>query len=150
MNLQDQVMTALKQAMKDKNVVALESLRAIKSGLLLLQSAAAGSDIVSEEEGLKLLQKLVKQRKDSARIFSEQDREDLAQPELDQAAIIEAFLPKPLSEEEVTAIVEQIITEVGATSMKDMGRVMGQANKALAGKAESAFVAQLIKTKLST
>lgn len=150
MTLQDQIMSALKQAMKDKDVVALESLRAVKSGLLLLQSAGQGSEVVSHEDGLKLLQKLVKQRKDSARIFSEQGREDLAQPELDQAAVIEQFLPKPMSEGEVTKIVEEIITESGASSMKDMGRVMGQANKVLAGKAESAFIAQLIKSKLNT
>ena len=124
MSLQAKVMEELKEAMKAKNTVALESLRAIKSAILLAKTEAGATEELTEADELKLLQKLVKQRKDSAALYSQQGREDLAQPELAQMAVIEKFLPKQLTEEEITAAVKGFIADVGATSAKDMGKVM--------------------------
>ncbi|TRZ44353.1 GatB/YqeY domain-containing protein [Robertkochia solimangrovi] len=149
MSLQDQVMTEMKAAMKSKDTVALEALRAVKSELLLAKTNAATKDGLSEDEEIKLLQKLVKQRKESATVFSEQGREDLAEPELAQAAVIEKFLPEQLSEEEIEAVVAAIIAETGADSMKDMGKVMGLASKQLAGKADGKTISNIVKAKLS-
>lgn len=146
--LQEQITTALKTAMKAKDTLALEALRAVKSELLLLQTSGQHKD-VSEQELLKVLQKLVKQRKDSAAIFSEQGRSDLAEPELAQAKIISQFLPAAMSDQEIEALIDRILEETGARSMADMGRVMGMANKAAAGRAESAVLAQKIKAKLT-
>ena len=134
MSLQTKVMDALKEAMKAKDTIALESLRAIKSAILLAKTEAGAAAELAEEEELKLLQKLVKQRKDSAALYAQQGRNDLAEPELAQVAVIEKFLPKQLSEAEVTEAVKAIIAEVGATSAKDMGKVMGVATKQLAAK----------------
>lgn len=149
MSLQEKVMTAMKEAMKSKDANALTSLRAIKSELLLAQTETGSKETLTEEQEIKILQKLVKQRKDSAAIYSEQDREDLAQPELDQAAVIEKFLPEQLSEEEVGKVVDAIISKTGASSMKDMGKVIGLANQELAGKADGKTVAMIVKQKLS-
>lgn len=149
MSLQEKVMTAMKEAMKSKDANALTSLRAIKSELLLAQTETGSKETLTEEQEIKILQKLVKQRKDSATIYSEQDREDLAQPELDQAAVIEKFLPEQLSEEEVGKVVDAIISKTGASSMKDMGKVIGLANQELAGKADGKTVAMIVKQKLS-
>jgi len=146
--LQEQITTALKTAMKAKDTLALEALRAVKSELLLLQTSGQQKD-VSEQELLKVLQKLVKQRKDSAAIFSEQGRSDLAEPELAQAKIISQFLPAAMSDQEIEALIDRILEETGARSMADMGRVMGMANKAAAGRTESAVLAQKIKAKLT-
>lgn len=146
--LQEQITTALKTAMKAKDTLALEALRAVKSELLLLQTSGQQKD-VSEQELLKVLQKLVKQRKDSAAIFSEQGRSDLAEPELAQAKIIGQFLPAAMSDQEIEALIDRILEETGARSMADMGLVMGMANKAAAGRAESAVLAQKIKAKLT-
>ena len=121
MSLQDDVMKAMKTAMKEKNQTALAALRAIKSAILLEQTSANGADSLTEEQELKLLQKLVKQRKDSAAIFLEQNREDLATPELEQAEIINQFLPEALSEEEIEKVVVMTIDNIGAEGMKDMG-----------------------------
>ncbi|MGA0030457.1 MAG: GatB/YqeY domain-containing protein [Flavobacteriaceae bacterium] len=148
MSLQDQVMDAMKTAMKAKDTVALESLRAIKSALLLQQSEA-GSAPISEQDEIKLLQKLVKQRKDSATIYAEQGRQDLADPELAQVAVIETFLPAPLSEEALGQLIADCIAETGATSMKDMGKVVGLVNERAAGRAEGKLIAQLVKASLS-
>ena len=148
MSLQDQVMEAMKTAMKAKDTVALESLRAIKSALLLQQSEA-GSAPISEQDEIKLLQKLVKQRKDSATIYAEQGRQDLADPELAQVAVIETFLPAPLSEEALGQLIADCIAETGATSMKDMGKVVGLVNERAAGRAEGKLIAQLVKASLS-
>jgi hypothetical protein len=148
MSLQKQIMEALKDAMKAKDSVALEALRAVKSELLLANTSGSGKELTQEDE-LKILQKLVKQRKDSAQIFSEQGREDLAKPELDQAAVIAKFLPEQLSEEAVAKVVSEVITQVGATSMKDMGKVMGAVNAKLAGKADGKTIATIVKQKLS-
>ncbi len=149
MSLQDQVMTELKAAMRAKDAVKLEALRAIKSGLLLAQTESGSKEEISEDEELKLLQKLVKQRKDSATIYKEQNREDLAQPELDQAAVIEQFLPAQLSEAEIEQKVKDIIAKTGASGMKDMGKVMGMASSELAGKADGKTISIIVKRELS-
>jgi len=149
MSLQDQVMTELKAAMRAKDAVKLEALRAIKSGILLAQTETGSKEEISEEEELKLLQKLVKQRKDSAAIYKEQGREDLAQPELDQAAVIEQFLPAQLSEEEIEKKVKEIIAKTGAEGMKDMGKVMGMASKELSGTADGKTISMIVKRELS-
>lgn len=149
MSLQSKVMDAMKVAMKAKDSQALESLRAVKSAILLAQTESGAKTELSEAEELKLLQKLVKQRKDSAAIFTEQGRDDLAAPELAQAEIISQFLPEQMSEEEIGKVVDQIIAQTGASSMKDMGKVMGMANGKLAGKADGSTIAKLVKAKLS-
>ncbi|WP_299520004.1 GatB/YqeY domain-containing protein [Winogradskyella sp.] len=149
MSLQKDIMAAMKTAMKEKDQVALEALRAIKSAILLAKTASGGKDELTEEEELKLLQKLVKQRKDSAAIYLEQDRKDLAQPELDQAEVISQFLPEALSEEEIEKVVVMTIDDIGAEGMKDMGRVMGIVNKELAGRADGKTISTIVKAKLT-
>ena len=148
MSLQNQVMEQMKMAMKAKDTVALESLRAIKSALLLAQTSGAGSEL-SEADEIKLVQKLVKQRKDSAAIFTEQGRDDLAAPELAQVAIIEQFLPEQLTNEEIEKVVIQTIEAIGAEGMKDMGKVMGMVSKELAGQADGKTISSIVKSKLS-
>ena len=149
MSLQVKVMEKLKEAMKAKDTVALESLRAIKSAILLAQTEAGGKHDLSEEEELKLLQRLVKQRKDSAAIYQQQGRTDLAAPELQQVAVIEQFLPKQLSEDEVRTIVAAIVEKTGASGMKDMVKVMGMATKEMAGKADGKTISTIVKEILS-
>lgn len=149
MSLQDKVMTAMKEAMKSKDTNALTSLRAIKSAILLAQTETGAKTELTEDDEIKLLQKLVKQRKDSAAIYTEQGRDDLAQPELDQAAVIEQFLPEQLSEEEIAKVVSDIIAKTGATGMQDMGKVMGMASKELAGRADGKTISSIVKDKLS-
>lgn len=148
MSLQKQVMEKLKDAMRAKDTVALESLRAIKSAILLAQTENGAKEELSEESELKILLKLVKQRKDSAAIFIEQGREDLAQPELDQVAVIEQFLPEALSEEEIEKVVVMTIDSLGASGMKDMGKVMGIVSKELAGQADGKTISTLVKKNL--
>lgn len=147
MSLQQKVMEQLKLAMKAKDSVALESLRAIKSALLMA-STSGGAEITEEEE-VQLVQKLVKQRKDSAAIFIEQGRQDLADPELAQIAVIEQFLPEQLTEEEVEKVVVQTIDSIGASGMKDMGKVMGIVSKELAGQADGKLISTIVKKNLS-
>ena len=149
MSLQTKVMEALKEAMKAKDTVALESLRAIKSAILLARTEAGASEELSEADELKLLQKLVKQRKDSAALYTQQGRNDLAEPELAQMAVIEKFLPAQLTEAEVEEALKSIIAQVGATSPKDMGKVMGAATKQLAGKADGKLISDIVKKLLS-
>lgn len=149
MSLQKQIMDAMKVAMKEKNANALEALRSVKSALLLAQTETGSKEELTEEEEVKLLQKQVKQRKDSAAIYKEQGREDLAEPELKQAAIIETFLPAQLSEEEVAKVVDEIIAQTGAESMKDMGKVMGMTNKKLAGQADGKTISNIVKQRLA-
>lgn len=149
MSLQEQVMTDMKTAMRAKDTVALEALRAVKSAILLAQTESGTKSELSEEEEIKLLQKLVKQRKDSAALYTEQGRDDLAQPELDQAAVIEQFLPEQLSEEEIAKVVSGIIAKTGASGMQDMGKVMGMASKELAGKADGKTISVVVKQQLS-
>jgi len=138
----------MKEAMKSKDTVALEALRALKSAFLLANTSGSGVDLTESDE-IKIVQKLVKQRKDSAAIFEEQGRKDLADPELAQAAVLEKFLPVQMSEEEVQSAVEAIIAQTGASSMKDMGKVMGIASKELAGKADGKMISGVVKSLLS-
>lgn len=135
--------------MKEKNTVALESLRAIKSAILLAQTESGAKEEISQEDEIKLLQRLVKQRKDSAAIYTEQGRADLAQPEIEQAAVIEKFLPAQLSEAEVEAKIKAIIADNGFSGMGDMGKVMGVASKELAGSADGKTISNVVKKLLS-
>ena len=148
MSLQQEVMTKMKEAMKSKDKVALESLRAIKSAILITQTESGAVEDLTVDQELKILQKLVKQRKDSASIYIEQGRNDLAQPEIDQAAVIEQFLPEPKSEEEIEKVVKTVIESVGASGMKDMGRVMGLVSKELAGQSDGKTISTLVKKNL--
>lgn len=148
MSLGTKIMDEMKTAMKAKDTVALEALRAIKSEILLAQTSAGGGDLTEEDE-IKLLQKLVKQRKDSAAIFNEQNRADLAEPELAQVAVIEKFLPAQLSEAEVEVIIAKIIASTGANGMAAMGQVMGQASKELAGQADGKTISTIVKRLLA-
>lgn len=149
MSLQTEIMTAMKAAMKAKDQVALTSLRAIKSAILLAQTESGAKEDLTEADEIKILQKLVKQRKESAAIFEEQDRKDLAEPELAQAEIISQFLPEQLTEEEVEKVVVQVIEETGASSMKDMGMVMGKVNQEIGGQAEGKVISTVVKRHLS-
>lgn len=149
MSLQQQVMEQMKVAMKAKDKVALESLRAIKSALLLAQTETGSGAEMTEEDEVKLVQKLIKQRKDSATIFKEQGRDDLADPELAQVAVIEQFLPEQVSEEEIEKVVVQTIDATGASGMQDMGRVMGIVSKELAGQADGKTISTIVKRKLA-
>ena len=149
MNFQNQLNFKLKAAMREKNKVALESLRAIKSAILLLQTQSGAKENPDDSEITKLLQKLVKQRKESASIFRDQGRLDLAELEEAQMEVISQFLPEQLSVEEVEKVVYEVIHSVGATSMKEMGKVMGMANKILAGKTDGKLIAQIVKKRLS-
>lgn len=150
MSLQERIMSEMKAAMKAKDTVALESLRAIKSAILLAQTDKGAGDGLSEEEEVKLVQKLVKQRKDSAAIFTEQGRSDLADPELAQVAVIEKFLPEQLTEDEIEKVVVQTIDSIGASGMQDMGKVMGMVSKELAGQADGKTISTIVKQKLSS
>jgi uncharacterized protein YqeY len=134
--------------MRSKDTLKLESLRAIKSAVLLSETASGSTGELSDEEAIKLLQRLVKQRKDSAAIFREQNRPDLAEPEEAQAAVIATFLPEQLSDEEVAKVIRDLISSTGAEGMKDMGKVMGMASKQLAGKADGKRIADLVKKSL--
>ncbi|WP_324025603.1 GatB/YqeY domain-containing protein [Maribacter sp. BPC-D8] len=147
MGLQQRVMEQLKLAMKAKDAVALESLRAIKSALLVASTSGGGE--ITEDDEIQIVQKLVKQRKDSAAIFIEQGRQDLADPELAQIAVIEQFLPEQLTEEEVEKVVVQTIEATGASGMKDMGKVMGIVSKELAGQADGKLISTIVKSKLA-
>ncbi len=149
MGLQQQVMEEMKAAMKAKDTVTLESLRAIKSALLLAQTEKGAGGELSEADEVKLVQKLVKQRKDSAAIYKEQGREDLVAPELAQVEVIARFLPEQLSEEEIEKVVVQTIDAIGASGMKDMGKVMGMVSKELAGQADGKTISTIVRAKLS-
>ncbi|WP_282124630.1 GatB/YqeY domain-containing protein [Algibacter mikhailovii] len=149
MSLQQDVMSALKVAMKTKDQVALTALRAVKSAILLAQTESGVKEDLSEEQELKILQKQVKQRKDSAAIYLEQGREDLAAPELAEAEVIAQFLPEALTNEEIEKVVVATIDQIGASGMKDMGKVMGIVNKELAGRADGKTISTIVKSKLS-
>jgi len=149
MSLQTQIMDEMKTAMKAKDTVALESLRAIKSAILIAQTESGAKEELSQEEEIKMLQRLVKQRKDSAGIYIEQGRQDLADPELAQVAVIEKFLPAQMGEEEVEALVKKIIAENGFSGMADMGKVMGIASKELAGQADGKTISNAVKKALA-
>ena len=149
MNLETQIMAQLKEAMKAKNTVALEALRAVKSELLLAKTSGANGEL-SEDQEIALLQKLVKQRKEAAEQFDANDRKELAEKELAQAEVIQQFLPAQLTDEELTVAIKDIVAEVGATSPKDMGKVMGAASAKLAGKAEGKLISAKVKEILAS
>jgi hypothetical protein len=144
-NLNDE----LKSAMRAKDSLKLEALRAIKSEVLLAQTSSGGGALLSKDDEIKLLQRLVKQRKDSAAIYKDQNRVDLASPEEDQAAVISTFLPEQLSSEQIEKIVVSVIKKIGAEGMKDMGKVMGIASNEMAGKADGKTISTIVKQKLS-
>lgn len=149
MSLQDQINNDIKEAMKAKDTVKLTALRAVKSQLLLAATEKGADGETSEEAGMKMLQKLVKQRKDSAALYVEQGRQDLADPELAEAAIIEKYLPEQMSEEELKPILQGIIDQVGASGPQDMGKVMGMASKQLTGKADGKTISTVVRGLLS-
>ena len=149
MSLENTIMTAMKESMKSKDQTSLRSLRAIKSAIILHKTQKGSSDEISNEDELKILQKLVKQRKDSADIYQNQDRMDLAQPELDEIKIIEKFLPEALSEKEIEEAVKKVINDVGADGMKDMGKVMGIVTKTLMGKADGKTISTIVRNNLT-
>lgn len=148
MSLEQNIMAKMKDAMKAKDEAALRGLRAIKAAILLAKTSGGSSEITADDE-IKLLQKLVKQRKDSLEIFQQQNRTDLAQKEEEEINIIEQFLPKQLGADELKTIVAGIIAEVGATSAADMGKVMGAASKQLAGQADGKAISAVVKELLS-
>ena len=139
----------IKTAMRAKDSLRLEALRAIKSAVMLEQTSSAAGTTLTDEQEIKLVQKLVKQRKDSAQIFKDQNRPDLVEPEEAQAKIIAEFLPAQLSEEEITKIVGDIIAQTGAEGMKDMGKVMGMASKQMAGTADGKTISTIVKQLLA-
>ncbi len=145
----DKISEDIKEAMKARAKVLLETLRNIKKVFLEAKTAPGANDTLSDEDAMKILQKLAKQGKESAATFVQQNRQDLADHELEQVAVIEEYLPKPLTEEEIEQIVKQVIAETGATSMKDMGKVMGTASKLMAGKAEGGTISQVVKRLLA-
>jgi uncharacterized protein YqeY len=148
MSLQKQVMDKMKEAMKAKDKVALQALRAVKSAFLLAKTETGVQEELTEEQESKIIQKQVKQRKDSAAIFLKQNREDLAAPELAEIAVLEQFLPEALSEEKIEEVVVATIEKLGASGMKDMGKVMGIVSKELAGQADGGTISAFVKKNL--
>ena len=147
MSMEQQIQQDIKAAMLAKEKTRLESLRAIKAAITLAKTAD-GSESIADEAVVKIIQKLVKQRKETAEIYKQQNREELAAQELAEAAAMEVYLPKQLSEEELEAELKKIIAQVGAIGPQDMGNVMGTATKALAGKAEGKAISALVKKLL--
>jgi uncharacterized protein YqeY len=148
MSLQNEVMDKMKEAMKAKDTVALQALRAVKSAFLLAKTATGVQAEITPDQELKIIQKQVKQRKDSAAIFITQNRQDLADPELAEIAVLEQFLPAALSEEEIEKVVASTIKKLGALGMKDMGKVMGVVSNALSGQADGKVISTLVKKLL--
>ena len=148
MGLEQQIMAEMKDAMKAKDEAGLRGLRAIKAAILIAKTSGAGSELTADDE-MKLLQKLVKQRKDSLEIFQQQNRTDLSKKEEEEIAIIEKFLPKQLGADELKTMIAAIIAETGANSPADMGKVMGVASKQLAGKADGKTISAVVKELLS-
>jgi uncharacterized protein YqeY len=149
MSLEQRVMAELKDAMKSKNEAALRSLRAIKAAIIIAKTAEGAGGELNEEDETKLLQKLVKQRKDSLEIYQKQDRADLAQKEQEEISVIEKFLPEQMSDEELKKQLAELISQLGASSPADMGKVMGAATKQFAGKAEGKAISAAVKELLS-
>ena len=149
MNLEQQIQEDIKAAMKAKDTVAMNAVRAIKGEILLFKTSEGGAKEVTDGDILKMIQKLVKQRKEAAEQFVAGNRQDLADNELAEAAALEKYLPKQLSPEEVKAKVQEIIAQVGATSIRDMGKVMGVANKALAGLSDGRTISAIVKELLA-
>ena len=148
MSIWEKINHDLKEAMKEKDKYRLEAIRAIKSQLILLKTAEGGTGEIDEAEALKVLQKMVKQRRESAELYKSKGRDDLAEEELMQAKYIEEYLPKPLSEEELTGEIKKIIEEVGAQTMRDMGKVMSVATKRFAGRADNKKVSEIVRKLL--
>ena len=148
MSLVEKISADIKTAMKAKEKEKLTAIRAVKSALLLANTEKGADGEMSEDAEIKLLQKLVKQRKESAELYKSQNREDLYEQEIFEASVIEKYLPEQMSEEDIEEIIKQIIAELGASSMKDMGKVMGATNKKLAGKAEGRIIAAKVKELL--
>lgn len=148
MSLELKINDDIKKAMLAKDKLRLETLRAIKSGILLAKTAENAVEITEDFE-IKMLQKMAKQRKESALIYNQQNRSELAEKELAEAEIIEEYLPQQLSEEKITAILKEIVANVGATSAKDMGKVMSAATKQLAGKADGRLISEIVKKILA-
>lgn len=148
MSVQQEVINKMKEAMKSKDTVALTALRALKSAFMLAKTETGAGELSNDQE-LKIIQKQVKQRKDSAEVFISQNRQDLADPELAEAKVLEQFLPEALSEEEIAKVVISVIEETNAEGMKDMGKVMGVVSKKLAGQADGKTISTIVKQKLA-
>ena len=148
MKLSEKIDIQIKEAMKNKDSLALESLRAIKSSILLFNTKKGNTSDMSESDEINILSRLVKQRKESADIYLSQNRSDLAKIEIDQSEIIKQFLPEQLSEAEIEAFVIDVIKKTNSSSMKDMGKVMGMATKELSGKADGKTISQIVRKNL--
>ena len=148
MTLELQIQEDIKAAMKAKDTVAMNATRAVKGEILLFKTAESGSREVTDADILKMIQKLVKQRKEAAEQYTAAGRQELADNELAEAAVMEKYLPKPLTQEEIEARIREVIAQVGATSMKDMGKVMGVASKTLAGQADGKTISAVVKALL--
>jgi len=148
MSLENRIMKDLKEAMKAKDQASMRAIRAIKSAILLKQTDGSGTEITADDE-IKLLQKLVKSRKESLDIYQKQNRQDLAQVEQEEISVIEQYLPTAMSKEEAETLVSEIISETGASSMKDMGTVMSIASTRASGRIDGKFLAQLVRSKLN-
>lgn len=148
MKIEEKINESIKDSMKEKNSLRLDSLRAIKSAILIEKTKSGSKDQIEESVVLKILQKMVKQRNDSAKIYLEQNRKELADVEVSQANIISEFLPTQLSESELSEIIDKVIEEVGAESMKDMGKVISKVNERVSGQAEGRVIAEIVKKKL--
>ena len=149
MSLENKITNAMKESMKLKDQTSLRSLRAIKSAIIVHKTQKGSSDEITNEDELKILQKLVKQRKDSADIYQTQGRIDLAQPELDEIKVIEQFLPEAISEDEIESEVKKVIDQTGAEGMKDMGKVMGIVTKKLMGRADGKTISTIVRNNLN-
>ncbi|GAA4170290.1 Yqey-like protein [compost metagenome] len=149
MSLETQINQDIKAAMIAKNTAALRGLRAIKAAILLAKTEKGHAEDLNQEAEIKVLQKLVKQRRESAEIYKTQNREDLYQIEVEEEKVIEAYLPKQMSKEEVEAVIKAIIAETGASSIKEMGKVMGAANQKLAGQADGKTISEVVKSLLA-
>jgi len=149
MSLINKISKSIMIAMKEKDTISLDSLRAIKSSLLLAQTQKGNNSEISKDEEIKILQKLVKQRKESADIYLAQNRSELAEVEINQSKIIEKFLPEQMSLDQIEKIVSELIEKTGASDMKDMGRIMGIASKELSGKADGKTISNIVRAKLS-
>ena len=148
MKIEEKINESIKDSMKEKNRLRLDSLRAIKSAILIEKTKSGSKDQIEESVVLKILQKMVKQRNDSAKIYLEQNRKELADVEVSQANIISEFLPTQLSESELSEMIDKVIEEVGAESMKDMGKVISKVNERVSGQAEGRAIAEIVKKKL--
>ena len=148
MALEQQIQEDIKAAMKAKDAVAMAAVRAVKNEILLFKTAEGGSKDVTDGDILKMIQKLIKQRKETAQVYTDNNRPELAENELAEAAVMERYLPKQLSPEEIEACVKEIVAETGATSIRDMGKVMGLATKRLAGQADGKAISAAVKALL--